>query len=602
MQRTLTSLTKTYDLVVVGGGLSGTLAAISAARKGLQVALIQNRPVLGGNASSEVKMHICGADCHASRKNARETGILEEILLENRKINDTNSFYLLDIVLWEKVQAEKNITLYLNTHMDAVHLKEDQQTITSVEAIQLTSETRFQFYAPLFVDATGDGTLGFLAGADYLSGEEEQTYFSEDLAPKVATPFTMGSSLQFTSQKLPFPVSFTRPYWAYSYTEEDLKMRNHHNFTNGYWWIEAGGDDRLDTITKSESIRDELYKMLFGVWDHIKNIDEVDTTCYALNWVGSLPGKRESRRFLGDYILTANDLLQQTHFTDAVAYGGWPMDIHVVGGITTFQQAPNKNYYLKDLYTIPYRCLYSRNISNLFIGGRLISASHLAFGSTRVMATCSIIGEAIGLAASLAQKYRLTPRQVGTHIKQLQQLALKNDLYIPDVTNQDELDLAREAKIACSSFIPGYECENVINGTARPYHEKTNQWQACGVNQEWLSLKLPVAKMVKTLNIKFDSNLSQEIMLSLSHDLKESAKRLPSTLVKDFQVIFYHAGNLVKQLDMRDNFVRNFIYTAPKAFLVDEVKIVISKTYGSQNVAIFEVRLYETGLDDVSSF
>ncbi|KAF1300822.1 FAD-dependent oxidoreductase [Enterococcus sp. JM9B] len=582
---------KNYELVVVGGGLSGVCAAISAAREGIKTVLIHNRPVLGGNASSEVKMHICGADNHMNREDARETGLIEEVLLENKYRNASDSFSIFDVILWEKARYQENLDLYLNTQMYQVVTEKSK--IVAIKANQQTTEKEYTFYGNLFVDGTGDGTLGYLAGAEYMSGREGKDVFGEKIAPDESDGYTMGSSIQFTSKDIGRPVKFQKPAWAYSYTEEDLQHRKHTTFKDGYWWLELGGDEQLNTIADAEKIRDELLKVVYGVWDHIKNGGDHGAENYELDWIGFLPGKRESRRFIGDYVLTANDLEASRQFEDVIAYGGWPMDIHVVGGMKT-NAKPTINYYLNDLYDIPYRVTYSKNIDNLYLAGRLISASHCAFGSTRVMATCAVIGEAIGLAASLAQKYDVSPRIVGqSYLAELQQLILKKDLYLPNLRNNDVQDLALQASVTASSTKKSALPKNVINGVARPEKGTHNYWESRYNTEEWLALNWAQPVNVQKVNIKFDSNLSQEVMLSLSEKImKREDTTVQRTLVKDFDLEFYYHDELVRTIHRKDNYLRNGWIELNKPIKCTQVKVVFHSTNGCPTIRVFEVRIY----------
>ena len=233
-------------------------------------------------------------------------------------------------------------------------------------------------------------------------GREDSRAFGEPHAAAKADRYVMGSSILFTAKDMGHPVPFIKPEWAYTFTEEQLKHRAHTEITSGYWWIELSG--LLDPVSDAETIRDELLKVLYGVWDHIKNQPGHHAENYALDWVGFLPGKRESRRLTGDYVLTENDVAASRIFPDTVAYGGWNMDVHVPGGILSEESAPTTYYKFDDVYAIPYRCLYSENIENLFLAGRAISVSHIAFGSTRVMGTCAVVGQAVGTAAALAMR------------------------------------------------------------------------------------------------------------------------------------------------------------------------------------------------------
>ncbi|MDF2485315.1 MAG: dependent oxidoreductase, partial [Herbinix sp.] len=380
---------KKYEFVVVGGGMSGICAAIAAAREGIETALIHNRPVLGGNASSEIRMHICGASCHDAKENSRESGIIEELLLENKRRNPLHSYPIFDSILWEKVRFQKNLTLYLNSHMTKVITEGNR--IQSILVEQITTERSFELFGDLFMDATGDGTLGFLAGAEFMTGTEARDTFGEEHAPVKGSPYVMGSTLMFKAKKMEQKVPFIKPFWANTYTEEDLALRDHSNINSGYWWIEIGGVTE-DTIKDGELIRDRLLKAVYGIWDHIKNSGKHDADYLDLEWIGFLPCKRESRRLVGDYVLKEDDCLSERRFEDAVAYGGWPIDVHTPGGLEANHEEPTVYLRMMDVFTIPYRCLYSKNIDNLFLGGRIISCSHMAFASTRVMGTCAVVG------------------------------------------------------------------------------------------------------------------------------------------------------------------------------------------------------------------
>ena len=584
-------ITKKYDVVIVGGGVSGVCAAIASARHGASTALVQNRPVLGGNASSEIRMHICGADNHANRPHARETGILEEILLETRLRNPSDSFSILDTVMWEKTRFQEGLDLYLNTHMTEVTT--DNNRIVKVDAVQLTTEKVFEFYATLFMDATGDGTLAKDSGAEFMFGREGKKVFGEEHAPDESDTVTMGNSLLFRAVDMGKPVPFIRPQWANVYNEEDLVHRGHGEFTSGYWWIELGGDGQ-DVVSDGEAIRDELLKALYGVWDHIKNGGDHGADNFALDWVGFLPGKRESRRITGDYVLKEQDLMACTVFPDAVAYGGWPMDMHIPGGLRT-RLEPTLYLPMKEVYTIPYRSLYSRNIENLLIGGRAISCSHMAFGSTRVMATCGVVGQAGGTAAALAIKKGVMPREVGRHIKELQQTLIRDDCFVPGFKNEDERDVARKATVTCSSQTAGNEGEKVINGHSRAIGGNSNCWVSEPLSDkgEWLELKLPEKQKLTEARLKFDSNLSVEIMVSLSHHVRK--KQHPGAareLIKDYVLTFYLEDRPVHEEKVVNNGHRFCIHKLPENLLCDKVRVQVLSTNGDPQARIFEVCLY----------
>lgn len=583
---------KNYELVVVGAGFSGMCAAITAARHGMKTALIQNRPVLCGNGSSEIRMHVCGADKHASRPNARETGILEELMLLNKARNDKDNYSwpIFDMCMWEKTHFQENLDLYLNTNFDEVEMNGDK--IAKIKATNNNNETIYTFSADYFIDATGDGMLGALAGAKFMYGREDKATFDEQDGQNVADNYTMGNSIMFYAVDTGRPVKYVKPDWAYTYTEDDMKNRPHNNISSGYWWIELGGKT-LHTIYDAEELRDELNKTIYGLWDHIKNGGDHGAENYKLEWVGTLPGKRESRRLLGDYVLRENDLLEAKPFSDAVAYGGWDMDCHVIEGFLSTESEPTKYIQLADVYSIPYRSLYSKNISNLFLGGRAISASHLAFASTRVMGTCAVCGQAVGTAAVIAKEYNTTPKGVGEHIKQLQQELLKDDCYIPHIKNEDENDLALTAKIFASSEQKGFEAVNVINGVARTVGESSNLYMSNGISKDGETLTIDFGRVIdlKQLHIKFDSNLSSEIEISINPWVTNRQEAsLPSTLVKDYSVTLFNKGEKVKTLEINDNIYRfNRIDFDNKC---DKIEINCKSTYGNENIRIFEVRAY----------
>ena len=581
------------EFLVAGGGLSGICAALAAARKGVKTILIQDRPVLGGNASSEIRMHICGADYHMSRPNARETGILEEILLENKRRNPTMNYPIFNSVLWEKVRFQKNLSLYLNTYMAEVSCENGR--IIFVDAYQMTTEKKFRFFSRLFMDATGDGTLGMKAGANYRFGREAASEFEESLAPDKEDHCTMGNSLMFQARDIGKPVRFEKPEWARTFTEEQLKHRDHKLLTSGYWWIELGGND-LNVIKDGEIIRDELQKSVFGMWDHIKNTPGHHGENMDLTWVGSLPGKRESRRLEGDYLLNQKDCAEGRIFDDAVAYGGWPMDIHTTSGLEMEDDVPTVWNQVKEVYTIPYRCLYSSNISNLFLGGRAISCTHVAFSSTRVMGTCAVTGQAVGTAAAIAIKKECSPREVGKYIVQLQQTLLRDDCHIPGFINQDENDLMRKAQISASDWDQGYEPELVINGRDRSDNTGSNCWQA-NIEKNakpQISADFGREKILREIRMKFDSNLSREITPSINDEvLARQEMKSPSELIKEYDVILEEEDGEKTSFTIPSKGQRLQILRFHEGKKCRKLSIRVRSTYGISKARIFEIRAYE---------
>lgn len=588
------TIKKEYDLIVVGGGMSGVCAAIAAARHGVRTALIQDRPMLGGNAGSEVRMHICGADCHGSRPDSRETGIILEILLENRCRNPNHSFSVFDSILWEKTHFQENLDLYLNTRVSKAQTQEN--VIRTVTALQLTTEKKFVFSGKQFLDATGDGYLAALCGAQIMYGREGKQVFGERYAPDESDHYTMGNSLMFRAMDTGNYAPFIRPFWAEKFDEEKLGKREISEISSGYWWVELGGD-AMDCISDSEDIRDRLLAAVYGIWDYIKNSGKYDADNYALDWVGALPGKRETRRIRGDYVLREQDLMEGKIFEDAVAYGGWSMDMHVIGGLHSREEGGNWTIELKDVYTIPYRCLYAANIQNLFLGGRAISVSHMAFGSTRVMATCSVAGQAAGTAAAIAVRENVSPREVGKHIHQLQQMLIRDDCYIPGFRNEDGMDrLNGLLSVTCSSETEEGCCINVTNGVSRRVRDESNCWISRPVGEagEWIMLNLPERTEIGEVHLKFDPNLSKEIMPTLS-DLKkkEQAAGIPIELVKDYRVELLDGEICTWEENVTENYHRFRIHRLPRGVFGDRIRITVMETHGDKAARIFEVRAYQ---------
>jgi len=442
------------DLVIAGGGLSGVCCAITAARQGLKVILVQDRSVLGGNASSEVRLWVLGATSHMGNNNrwAREGGVIDEILVENTYRNPEGNPIIMDALLLDKIVSEPNISLLLNTSVYNAK-KADADTITSLQAFCSQNQTAYELKAPLFCDASGDGVVGFLSGAAFRMGAESKDEFGELFAPTKEYGELLGHSLYFYSKDTGKPVTFVPPSFALDDITKIPKFKsfNAQEFGCRLWWIEYGG--RMDTVHDTEKIKWELWKIVYGVWNYIKNSGSFpDASTLTLEWVGMIPGKRESRRFEGDYMLKQQDIIEQREHADAVAFGGWSVDLHPSDGVYTDLPGCNQ-WHSKGTYQIPYRCLYSKNIRNLFLAGRIISASHVAFGSSRVMATSAYVAQAAAMGAVLCKKYNCNPADLyrDNKIKELQKRLINAGQYIPGVAVNDEMDLVQKAVVSASS-------------------------------------------------------------------------------------------------------------------------------------------------------
>lgn len=495
------------NVIVVGGGLAGVCAAIAAARQGATVILIQERPVLGGNSSSEIRVGPSGATGNGYHRDARETGIIEELFLETRSRSfglrqvNGNHYPMWDVVLEEKVRSEPNIRLLLNTRVIEIETEGDVtdgyvNRITGLKAVQQGTEATFHVSGEMVVDATGDGFIALQAGTPYRYGREAASEYGESWAPEAEDTTVLGSTIMFAARDVGRPVPFTPPAWASEFHSEDsLPYRSHEQLDSGYWWIEWGA--RNNTIADDETIRRELQAAVFGVWDHIKNhctkpgVRERAAT-WAIDWIGHLPGKRESRRFEGDYIMRESDVVNGISSVphDVVAFGGWPIDLHAADGIYS-PEPPCTQPPIPDRYGIPLRSLYSRTVSNLFLAGRNISQSHVAHASTRVMKTCAVIGEGVGIAASVATATGQTPRQLTQNpeaLNTIQQRILRGGAYLPTLHNTDDRDLVRstnntvtassEAKLR-SALIPDpeaaweiYGLSDVEPGVLRAFQQK----------------------------------------------------------------------------------------------------------------------------------
>ncbi|MDO6760460.1 FAD-dependent oxidoreductase [Tamlana sp. 2_MG-2023] len=466
------------EFVVVGGGMAGVCAAITAARKGTKTILVQDRPVLGGNASSEVRLWALGATSHMGNNNrwSREGGVTNEIFVENLYRNKEGNAVVFDTVLLDKVMQEPNITLLLNTAVYEVE-KKDAKQIKSVKAFNSQNATHYVISAPLFCDASGDGIVAFQAGASFRIGAESKEEFGELFAPDESYGELLGHSIFFYSKRAPEPVKYVAPEFALKDITSIPRYKVIEKDDTGcrFWWLEYGG--RKDTIHDTEEIKHELWKVVYGVWDYIKNsgaFEDVDDL--TLEWVGNIPGKRESRRFDGLYMMTQQDVIGQKRFHDAIAFGGWAIDLHPADGVYS-EKSGCTQWHSKGVYDIPYRSLIPKDIDNLFLAGRIISASHVAFGSTRVMATTGFTAQAVGMAATLCKAKQIRPADILEHglIKDLQNELNLEGQSICDTPILPESNLVTKAKVTASS---------------------TNNLSEIAFNGDWLPLNTSAAMLL----------------------------------------------------------------------------------------------------------
>lgn len=635
------------DLVVAGGGMAGLCCALAAARLGKRVVLCQDRSVLGGNASSEVRMHVVGATGLkggvALETELREGGIIEEIRLDLAVNNPQRSASMLDLVLYDKCRREANLELMLNTTVDGVEM--EGRSIAAVRATRASTEDCFRIVAKIFVDATGDGRLGVEAGATFRFGREGTDEFGETLAAPSADGKTLGSTIMFQARRHEQPMPFVAPPWVRKFKESDFKLRPYGQpqsdlgLEYGYWWAEWGGC--IDTLKDNEKIRDELLAITLGVWNYVKNESDLDASHWALEWVGFLPGKRESRRFIGHHILTEQDVFQSRPHADAIAYGGWPVDTHPPEGVDAPDLAPCEQHHLPFLYDIPLRSCVARDVDNLMFAGRNISATHIAFATTRVMATCAVIGQGVGTAAATALGHELSPAKLTGRPElwsEFQQQLLRDDAYLIGVANNDAHDLVSTAdRVVASSEQPGGEAELVRSGQTRAVHgdpadvdadAEVNLWEDVlgeiesgktrkaavtsappdrakpGLHRwmsdpapglpAWIEVQWDQPVAVREIQLVFDTGLHRLLTQSGAdaYTAKMQWGRPQTETVRDY-VIEVRVGDAWQQLaDVSGNYQRLRRHALEHTVEISALRINVTATNGIDHVRIMEVRAY----------
>ena len=574
----------TVEFCVVGGGLSGLAAAVSAARHGRKVALIQDRPMLGGNASSEVRMWVCGA--HGD--NNRETGIIEELELNNYYRNPYKNYPIWDSIMLELAKNEPNLSLYLNcTCMDG---EMEGSRLKKITCWQMTTQKYHTFEAEIFADCSGDSITAPLTGAHFMYGRESAQEYGEPMYIHSERDMkTMGNSCLMQARRTSRKVPFRAPDWAEKVSVEKLRSRGV-DLTNPYenfWYIEIGGND--DVIGNAENINQKLLALCLGIWDTIKNSGEFDADNYELDFLGFLAAKRESRRMKGTYVLTAKDIVEGKIFPDTVAYGGWPLDDHNPDGF--YGDLANHNIFLSKPYGIPYRCLYSENIKNLFFAGRNISLTHMAMSSARVMGTCTTIGQAVGAAAYLADKYGCDPGGVGEKMDELQQLLLTLDCWLPGVDRKVS-GLTLRAALSAPSV---KNADLLRNGKDRDLCGETNRvFLKHGVSAAY-TLHEPAP--VRFVKIVFDSDLLRESFGDM-HECEKIHSMRCNTSDED-PVMFVPTG-LAKSFELRAdgkkifgtdrNLSRNLLI--PVGGTVSEISLTVKENWGgTDESAVFTFEL-----------
>lgn len=565
--------TKNYEVCVVGGGIAGVCAAISAARNGAKTALIQDRPVLGGNASSEVRMWICGAPGHDNK----EAGLVEELQLTNLFLNPGQNYHLWDQTLYAKIIEEPLIDLYLNTSV--IYTKSKNSLIESVQAWQLTSQTWFHFNAKIFIDCSGDSILRY-CGAEFSKGKEAKSDFNESLGQDKANGNTMGNSILLQCQEVDVHIPYQKPSFAYDFTDDDFNGRvTKITKTNNFWWIEYGG--LKDTLFDAEEIRMEVIKISLGVWAYMKNHPDGRCKNWDLTWVGALPGKRENIRYTGAHILTQNDLEQNVHFDDRIGHGGWPMDDHPSDGFynkvkpTVYHKTPNR-------YEIPFRSLYSVNINNLLFAGRNISATHMALSSTRVMGTCGVMGQAVGTAAAICIKEGILPADITKHyVDRLQNTLVEQDQLIPNF-KREYSHLFQQATFNLTEE----QMAILNNGLERDENNQINSIEVKKNQPIIMTWREP--QKVNKIRFVFDSNLKDRKHIPCTIFKQTEFKFLYEYLPRQIVIRVLNSNRQwVNHSEINQNYKR--LLEIPISMDTLGVQICISETWGNEVCKIFAI-------------
>lgn len=592
-----------FDFIVVGGGVAGCNAAIAAARGGAKVALIQDRPMVGGNNSSEMGVPVSGG---SSLGKGRETGLNEEVGRIASYNHNQKWAAGAEIV----IAAEPNITLFLNSHVFQAETDE-HNNITSVTAFNMIDGHLTRYSGDYFADCTGDGWLGYYAGAEYMLGRESKEQFGETYAKDIADNITMSGSLMqhsilgYQAIDMGKPIEMAAPKWLYNLEDNAEGYEKRPRFENGVragnWWTENHG--RNDDLWDPEWARDDLILVSMSYYNWIKNYSSLADKAkdYQLTYIPITNAKRETRRLVGDIVVTEHHLLGREVFPDRVGYFVWGLDVHHPLGIfspgSPFDYHPNFSPA-----SIPLRMLYSKDVPNMFMAGRNVSVTHVALGTARVQGTTGMMGQIIGTAAALCVKEKATPRGLyEAYMPELQQQLLKDDITILHLRNEDPDDLARTAQISASSSKSDKDGpQNAINGLTRPLDDDMEMWIGNVPDNMWISD--PEQKMPQWLMLDFGSSKKiDSIYLTFDTDLKvkrhstwehKESERMPPTCVRDYKVQYLNGDEWVTVAEGKDNYQRRRIHTFP-AVEAEKVRLLVERTNGDPSARLYEIRAYQ---------
>ncbi|MGC6423426.1 MAG: FAD-dependent oxidoreductase [Lentimonas sp.] len=594
-----------YDFIVVGGGVAGCNAAIAAARHGLKVALIQNRPMVGGSNSSEMGVPVSGG---SSSSRGRETGLNEEV----GRISAYNFTQKWAFGAEIAIAAEPNITVFLNTHVFEAATDEGGN-ITEVTAFNMIDGHLTRYSGDFFADCTGDGWLGYYAGAEYMIGRESKEQFGESNGKDIADDVTMSGSLMqhsilgYQAIDMGEPVTMEEPSWVYDFRYNEAAFLERPKFEMGIragnWWTENHGFN--DDLWDPEWARDDLILVSLSYYNWIKNYSPLKEKAanYKLFYIPITNAKRETRRLVGDHIVVEDDVTNRVVFDDRVGYFVWVLDVHHPLGIFS-SEGPFDYATHTSPNSIPLRALYSKNVPNMFMAGRNISVTHVTIGTARVQGTTGMMGQIIGTAAAFCKKKETNPRGlVKSHMPELQQQLIKDDLTILHLTNEDPNDLARTAAVsASSSQSEEHGPHNAINGLTRPLDDNMEMWndnKDVPYNRwisdpeqampQWLEVDFGEEKSVNSVYLTFDTNLNKKRYISW--ELKDE-DRMPPEAARDYQVQYFDGNEWVSVTEVENNYQRRRIHRFPQV-TTSKVRVLIEKTNGDPSARLYEIRAYK---------